>query len=150
MDMPTVQAALIPTPSGTVGFETQGAGEECPYRDMTPQIPAVFGVRPDGAFSDVLAKQQQELVTRTLQVRRAVMDLVFNTRRNRGKLLIWESVVEEKLAKLNGSEQLLPYHRKRLEGELAEAKAMVEYCQEKIAHWQMEIRALRATGKGDI
>ena len=149
MDTQILQEAPTQPLNGIAGSEADlGAGDELGlYREMTPAIPARFGLNRLGSYESGLAQPQYDQVAQTLAVRRQVLDLEFNIRRNRAKVLIWESLAEEKLHRLTSGEELKPYHRKRIEGELAEAKVMVEYCHEKIEHWHLQIRALRATGR---
>ena len=130
---------------------------------------------PERASSTLSAANQFQHVWGVLQRRRDIIDRVFNIRANRANLLVYESLAEENHRKLERddahrqilevlaaqpglsetmkeeferrqeAELLIDYHRKRIEGQMREAIARAEYAQEKIAHWALEIRALRAT-----
>ncbi len=140
--MPTHPAAPTVPPSDIAGTDLEF------YRELTPAIPPRFGLDERGAYVPKLAQPQFDQTMKLLEIRRAILDRVYNIRRNKATMQVHESVWMEYTEMLRTGQgsggPLTEFQRLRLEGQRQEAKARAEYCAEKIEQWKMEIRAFRA------
>lgn len=140
--MQTPLEARTAPPSDTAGTDLEF------YRELTPAIPARFGLDERGTYVPKLAQPQFDQTMKLLEIRRAILDRVYNIRRNRATMQVHESVWMEYTEMLESGRgsggALTEFQRLRLEGQRQEAKARAEYCAEKIEQWQMEIASFKA------
>lgn len=81
---------------------------------------------------------------KVLAVRRELLERINNIRESKDQIRVLESYWEEFSHKL-ASEEFPPYLRRRLEAQRDQMKTRIEYAQEKIEQWRLEIIAWKAT-----
>jgi hypothetical protein len=110
------------------------------YRHLVPKIPVAFE-GPD-------AQSRFDAVMETLNVRRQLLNLTYETRKARAEITILEAEaagLQERLAQDAASPCLTATERRMVEGRRDLALATAELHQELIGQRILEIQALRAT-----
>lgn len=137
------EARIISTPQGdrTVSAEDQFKhtwGLLQRQREITDRVFNIRANRANLLVYESLVEENRIRLERDDAHRKMLAALA-------GSVALPSEAMEKEFEKRYESELLTAYHRRRVEGQMREAQARAEYAMEKIRHWQLEIRALRAT-----
>jgi len=115
---------------------TAGADDHAPYQRVVPRIPTLF----EGAA----AQAQFDSAMGTLQLRRQLVNLTFETRKSRAEIAILEAEVAMHQHRLDADPKLTSVQRQMLTGKRDLARAQAEHHQEMIEQRRLEIQVLAA------